>query len=148
MSRSKDTWLSGPSDIREAEVADVPVPGESVLVRGLSARYSADVNSKLKLVQEGGSQTAKVDLFEMEVVKFVHGVVDPQFSESEARSIAERFGPAWQKVIGKIDELSGLDQEGVKKTEERFRVGGTPANGTAVGHPPEPVVAAGSAGVA
>lgn len=134
MRSTKEAWLAGPGDIKTADVEDVPVPGQSVRVQGLSARYSADVNSQLKLVQEGGSQTAKIDVATMEVLKFVHGVIEPEFTHDEAKLIQERFGPAWQKVITKIDELSGTDAEAVKATEARFPNGGVRADGTPGGN--------------
>ena len=63
MARStKESWLTGPGDLQEADVEDVPVPGQSVRVRALSARYSAEVQGKLKLTQEGREQVAKIDV--------------------------------------------------------------------------------------
>lgn len=131
MQRStKDAWLSGPGDLREAEVEDVPVPGQSVLVRGLPAAYSAEVQGQLKLVQEGREQIAKIDVPSMELLQFVHGVVEPQFTKDEARQVQQKFGPAFRKVIAKIDELSGIDKEAIEKTETRFPTGGAGENGS------------------
>lgn len=134
MRSTKEAWLAGPGDIKEADVEDVPVPGQSVRVRGLSAKYSADVNSQMKLVQEDGSQTTKIDVVTMEVLKFVHGVIEPEFTEDEAKIIQDRFGPAWQKVITKIDELSGTDSEAVKLVEDRFPSGGVQEDGSPGGN--------------
>lgn len=117
---SKDAWLSGPADLREADVEDVPVSGQSVRVRALSARYSAEVQGQLKLVQDGRDQVAKIDVPSMELLQFVHGVIDPVFSHDEALLVQERFGPAFRKVIAKIDELSGIDKAAVEDAEARF----------------------------
>lgn len=134
MARStKESWLTGPGDLKEDDVQDVPVPGESVRVRGLSARYSAEVQGKLKLTQEGREQVAKIDVPEMELTQFVHGVIDPVFTEAEARQVQEKFGPAFRKVIAKIDELSGIDKEAIEATEQRFPAGGTSPEGPALG---------------
>jgi hypothetical protein len=130
MRSTKDAWLSGPGDLREDDVEDVPVPGESVRVRALSAKYSAHVQGQLKLVTEGTTQVAKIDVAEMELLQFVHGVIDPQFSIDEARLVQEKFGPAFKKVIGRIDEISGIDKEAIEATEQRFPSGGVPSNGT------------------
>jgi hypothetical protein len=150
MQRSnKDAWLQGPGDLKEADVDDVPVPGQSVRVRGLSAKYSAEVQGQLRLVQEGQSQVAKIDVPAMELLQFVHGVIDPQFTMQEAARIQETHGAVFRKVIAKIDELSGIDKEAIEQTEQRFPDGGAHANGSTVGDPVEPVVdevAAGSAG--
>jgi hypothetical protein len=120
MTRSKDAWLNGPGDLKEATVEDVPVPGETVQVRALSARYSAEVQGQLKLVQDGREQVAKIDVPSMELLQFQHGCIDPQFTLEEARAIQERFGPAFRKVVAKIDELSGIDKEAVEAVEQRF----------------------------
>lgn len=129
MSRSKDAWLTGPGDLEEADVEDVPTPGNSVRVRALSARWSAAVQSQTKVVAEGREQVAKLDVVAMERLQFIHGVIDPVFTEAEAQQIQEKFGPAFRKVIAKIDELSGIDKETIKATEERFRPGGEAPSG-------------------
>lgn len=130
MQRStKDAWLNGPGDLREADVTDVPVPGQSVRVRGLPAKYSAEIQGQLKLVTEGREQVAKIDVPTMERLQFVHGVIDPAFTEAEARMVQERFGPAFRKVVAKIDELSGIDKEAIEQTEQRFPAGGAGPNG-------------------
>lgn len=125
MARStKEAWLQGPGDLKEADVEDVPVPGQSVRVRGLPAKYAAEVQGQLKLVTEGREQVAKIDVATMEMLQFVHGVIDPMFTPDEARSIQERFGPAFRKVVEKIDELSGIDKEAIEQTTARFPSGG------------------------
>jgi hypothetical protein len=142
MARStKDSWLNGPGDLQEADVDDVPVPGESVRVRALPARYSAEVQGQLKLTQEGREQVAKIDVESMERLQFTHGVIEPVFTEQEARQVQEKYGPAFRKIITKIDELSGIDKEAIEKVEQRFPPGGESeggpvvANGAAASHP-------------
>lgn len=125
MTRSKDAWLTGPGDLAEAVVEDVPVPGQSVLVRGLSAKYSAEVQSQLKMTQEGREQIAKIDVASMERLQFQHGCVEPSFTAAEAAAIQERFGAAFRKVVAKIDELSGIDKDAIEQVEQRFPAGGT-----------------------
>lgn len=124
---TKDAWLGGSGDLAEADVDDVPVKGQSVRVRALPARYSAAVQSQLKFETVRGEQVAKIDVAEMEILQFAHGVIKPEFSEQDARVIAEKYGPAFRKVIERIDELSGIDKEAIEKTEQRFPDGG---NGT------------------
>jgi hypothetical protein len=133
MRSTKEAWLSGPGDLREEEVHDVPVPGQSVLVRGLPARYSAEVMGQLKMTQVGREQVAKLDVPAMEMLQFVHGCVEPKFSLEEALVIQERFGPAFKKVIAKIDELSGIDKEAIEKVEQTFPAGGGSEAGPDVG---------------
>lgn len=147
MARStKESWLQGHGDLKEADVEDVPVPGETVRVRALSARYSAQVQSQVKTVNEGRSAVMKVDVESMEVLQFHHGVIEPQFSLEEAKQVQEKFGPAFRKVVAKIDELSGIDKEAIEKTEQRFPSGVPDANGAAGPAPVDPVVDATAAG--
>jgi hypothetical protein len=125
MSRStKEAWLTGPGDLKEAEVENVPADGMTVRVRGLSARYSAEIQGQLKLVQQGREQVAKIDVAAMELLQFVHGCIDPTFTEGEARQIQERYGPAFKRVVAKIDELSEIDKEAIEKVEQTFPAGG------------------------
>jgi len=126
MQRStKDAWLHGPGDLREEDVEDVPVPGSSVRVRALPARFSAEVQSQLRLESEGREQVAKIDVAEMEVLQFAHGVIDPVFSIAESRAIQAKYGPAFRKVVGVIDDLSGVDKEAIEAVEQRFPAGGS-----------------------
>lgn len=122
---TKDAWLTGPSDLAEAVVEDVPVKGQSVRVRGLPAQFSAEAQSKALKMITGirGEQTATVDTAVMAVIQFAHGCVEPQFSIQEAQQIAERFGPAFFKVVEKIDELSGIDKEAIESANDQFRAG-------------------------
>ena len=121
MERStKDAWLQGPGDLREADVQDVPVPGMSVKVRGLSAKYAADMQGQIKIETQGREQIAKVDTAAMELIQFVHGVIEPTFTENEARQVQARFGPAFKKVIEKIDELSEIDKDAIEKAKATF----------------------------
>lgn len=129
---TRDAWLGGSGDLAEADVEDVPVKGQKVRVRALPARYSAAMQSQMKIETVRGEQVAKIDVSEMEILQFAHGVIDPQFSEQDARVVAEKYGPAFRKVIAKVDELSGIDKEAIEKTEQRFPGGGAGENGSNV----------------
>lgn len=133
---TKQAWLSGPGDLKEDDVEDVPHPGMSVRVRGLPAAYSAEIQGQLKVVQQGREQVAKVDVAAMEMLQFKHGVIDPVFTDDEVRQVQQRFGPAFRKVIARIDELSGIDKEALETTEQRFPAGGAGEEGPNVGDGP------------
>lgn len=122
MGRSnRNAWLEGPGDLAEADVEDVPVKGQTVRVRGLPAAYSNQASSEaLEVKFVGDTQVTTVNTAVLEVLQFAHGCIDPTFSVEEARTISERFGPAFKKVISKIDELSGLDKEAVEAVNGRF----------------------------
>lgn len=136
MSRStKEAWLTGPGDLKEAEIEDVPVDGSSVLVRGLPAAYSNQATSEaleMKTTPQG-DQVATVNTARLEVLQFVHGVIEPEFNIDEARIIAEKYGPAFKKVVAKIDELSGIDKEALESAQARFPGERASKNGSDVG---------------
>ena len=133
---SKSSWLEGPGDLREADVEDVPVKGESVRVRGLPAAYSNQASSEaLKLTTTNrGEQIATVDTAALEVLQFANGVIDPVFEVEEAEQIAKKYGPAFKKVIAKIDELSGVDKEAIEAAQARFPTGGESEAGANLGN--------------
>jgi hypothetical protein len=128
---SKTSWLEGPGDLKEADVEDVPVKGESVRVRGLPAAYSNQATSEaLEMKTLGdGSQIATVNTATLEVLQFHHGVIEPKFDLAESKTVAERFGPAFKKVVAKIDELSGVDKQALEDAQTRFPAGSSGQNG-------------------
>jgi hypothetical protein len=132
---TKDAWLKGPGDLREADVEDVPVEGSSVRVRGLPAAYSNQAQSEALELRTGsrGEQSATVNTSRLEILQFAHGVIDPTFSVEEAEQVAQSYGPAFKKVIAKIDELSGVDKEAIADANARFPAGGTGESGSDLG---------------
>ena len=135
MGRSKKSaWLEGPGDLKEAEVEDVPVEGETILVRGLPAAYSNQASSEaLELKTIGRDQIATINTAKLEVIQFAHGCVDPEFTLAEAKIVSERFGPAFKKVIQRIDELSGVDKEAIEQANARFPGSRASENGADLG---------------
>jgi hypothetical protein len=134
MARStKEAWLTGPADLKEADVDNVPVEGQSVRVRGLPAAYSNQATSEALELKNtpNGDQIATVNQSRLEILQFTHGVIEPQFNEQEATIIATRFGPAFKKIIAKIDELSGVDKEAIERAEATFPSNGASASGKA-----------------
>lgn len=135
MARSKkDDWLESEGDLREADVDDVPVKGKSVRVRALPGAYSNRATSEAtEMVQTAeAGQTFKVNVEKLEVLKFSYGCVDPKFSPEEAQVVAEKFGPAFNKVVTKIDQLSGTDAAAVEAATARFPSVGTSEGGSDV----------------
>jgi hypothetical protein len=133
---TKQSWLEGPGDLREEDVENVPVEGQSVRVRGLPAAYSNEATSKALELVTGlrGEQTARVNQHKLEVIQFTHGCVEPTFTEPEAELIMQKYGPAAKKIIAKIDELSGVDKEAIEKTNATFPSGGPDEGGPHVGN--------------
>lgn len=139
MDRStKESWLQGSGDLEEADVEDVPAKGESVRVRGLSAKFSAEIQSHAKLAQVGNEQVMTVDQATIERITFLHGVVEPKFDDREVGIVQEKFGPAFKKVVGEINRLSGIQDDAVERTEATFPDSGAVANGGGSGGPVPP----------
>lgn len=122
MARStKEAWLQGSGDLEEADVEDVPVSGQSVRVRALPAAFANDAQSKAtELKQVGLDQIVSVDKTKMEALQFSHGVVEPSFTFDEAMAIAQKYGPAFRKVVDKIDELSAIDKQAIEEANATF----------------------------
>lgn len=113
----KSSWLSGATDLEEAEVF-VEHLGGTVKVRALSAGQLASITDRC-LSMKGESM--KVDSQRMAVLKFAAGVIEPKFDENEANVIAHQFGKAFSLVVGVIDELSKASEEDIAKAQRRFR---------------------------
>ena len=142
---TKNAWLEGPSDLVTAIVEDVPEKGKNVKVRGLPAQFSNEAQSKaLKMISGArGEQSATVDVAVMAVIQFAHGCVEPTFTLDEAQKVAERFGPAFNKVVNKIDELSGVDKEAIEAESAKFQGGVEESGHVGEVEPDEPAVVGG-----
>lgn len=130
---TKDELL-GASDLEEREVY-LKTIGGSVKVRSLPAQFSNEAASKaLKLITGArGEQTATIDQGEMELLQVFHGLVEPKLhSIEEARTFAQKCGPAFKAVVEAIDELSGVNKEAIEAANARFQPGDSPANGEVV----------------
>lgn len=127
------SWLEGPGDLTEDVVEDVPVKGENVKVRGLPAAYSDEAMSDAaEVVMMGSEQVQRYNVSKLRVLQFAHGCIEPQFSTDDARKIAERWGPAFDKVVDRIQELSNIDEEAVRKAQTRFPSSGGSEDGVPV----------------
>lgn len=128
---TKDELL-GASDLVTREVP-LPELGGSVVVRSLPASYSNEASSaSLEMVTDPrtGRQTAKADTAKLEELQVYHGVINPKFdSIDEVKIFSTRVGASWQLIVRTINEISGLSEEDVKRTEALFQSGGPPAGG-------------------
>lgn len=147
MSRLTKDALLGASDLVEREV-DLPSIGGSVAVRSLPAKYSNEAITEALEVNttRRGEQTSRVNTSKLEALKVLHGLIDPKFDTiEEVYAFAEKCGPAWQKIVETIDEISGINKEAVEKTTAMFQAGspgaerGVVGNGTRSGSSEPPV---------
>jgi hypothetical protein len=82
-----------------------------------------------------GEQVAHFSTGRLAVLQFKHGVIEPEFTLEEVEAIAEKYGPAFNKVVARIDELSGVDKEAIEAAEARFHRKSARQNGSEVGTP-------------
>lgn len=106
-----------PEDLVEEEF-DVPEWNCSVKLKA----FSAAAASRIKSVGFNfvGEQT-DVAWGEMEKAQFQQGVIEPVFSDEDVVQLHITSGRGFARVIKRLDELSNLDKEAVKKAQEEFR---------------------------
>ncbi len=156
MARStKEAWLAeDATDLEEKVLEDVPVKGQSVKIRALSATAgNASTTEAISTTEVRGETKMKVDNVKLDIIRFSQGVIEPQFTIAEATVISGKFGRAFNRCIREINKLSGIEEEQVEEIEARFQGGGADQNGTDTsGAAPDadgsdqPVRASGSAG--
>lgn len=120
---NRDALLEA-SDLAERDV-DLPAIGGKVRVRALAAAFSNQAASEALTVKTvGREEITVVDKAHLEILQAFHGLVHPKLeSVEEARKFAEQCGPSFFKVIGAIDEISGMDKEAIEQAEARFQNG-------------------------
>lgn len=95
------------------EVVDVPEWGGAVKVRSFSKAVQQDV---VKVSQVAGELDN--DRFAMEM--FIHGVIEPRFTEDQYELLRAKASSAINRVINVIMRLSGLNEEAVDTAKEKF----------------------------
>lgn len=107
---------AAPSDL-VTETLEIPEWKCSVRVRSLTAAQSARV--KQAGLRFKGDETA-VAWAEMEIMQFQEGVLDPSFRKDQVRRLYGSSGKGFQRVIGWLDEHSGLNKEELRQARDEF----------------------------
>lgn len=115
--RSKGSWLDGPGDLVEMDLP-IEATGDTVTVRGLSAGQLASIQDQCRTLV---ADRIELDTVRMLALKFMHGVVEPKFTEAEANVISHKWGPAFDLVTSEIDRLTKADQADIDAARRRFR---------------------------
>jgi hypothetical protein len=138
---SKDALLAA-SDLTEREVDLTPHVDGSVRVRSLPAAYANQAVSEAMemTTSTSGAQTARVNSARLEELQVLHGLIEPKLdSLDEVQRFSRQCGRAWQKIVRTIQDISGVDEKAVDRTNAMFQSGGqSPAglstsNGTGTG---------------
>lgn len=117
MSRlTREAILSAP-DIIEKEI-DIPEWGGSVLIRTLTKAQ------QVKLRKEA-TVDGHLDENRLEILIFVHGVVEPQFTADDHDKLKEKSASAMDRVLLEIYRGSGMTKEEAARIERAFP-GGAP----------------------
>ena len=53
-------------------------------------------------------------------MRFLYGVVEPEFSEEQVKKLHLRAGPSFQKVVREINELSGTTEKAAQEADAAF----------------------------
>lgn len=61
-------------------------------------------------LEDRATKAGKLDLAELRMLKFFHGVAEPNFTMDEVRVIFAKYGPSVWLVLNRIDEISGTEQ--------------------------------------
>lgn len=133
---TKDALLAA-SDLKEEEVDLAPHVDGTVLVRSLPAAYSNQAVSEAMemTTATSGAQTARVNSAKLEELQVLHGLVDPKLSSlEEVRQLSHQVGAAWQRIVKKIQDLSGVDEKAVERTNAMFQGGGQSKEGVSAGN--------------
>lgn len=99
-------------DLEEREV-EVPEWGGSVKIRSFSKAAQQDLRRKAMVKNE-------LDTDRLEMLMFIHGVVEPQFTEEHYEALRQKSAGAIDRVLRAILELSGLTREAVDQAKRLF----------------------------
>ena len=95
---------------------EVPIPqwGGSVVIKEFSKAKQQQIRKEATMLNE-------IDTDKMELLMFIHGVIDPVFSEQDYYALREKSAMAIDVVLKEIMEISGLNEAVIKEKEKQFR---------------------------
>jgi len=99
--------------LKEKEI-HVPEWGGDVLIREFSKAKQQQLRKEAVLGEEINSDR-------LELLMFIHGVIDPVFTEQDYLEIQGKSAKAVDTVLNEILAISGLTELAVKEAEKRFR---------------------------
>lgn len=97
----------------EERVVDVPEWGGVVRVRGFTKAQQQQMRKQATVAEE-------VDSDRLELLMFVHGVVDPKFSPDQAGLLQQKSAGLVDRVLTAVLEVSGMTKDALKKAEKSF----------------------------
>ena len=93
----------------------VPVPewGGAVVIRGFSKGVELDIRE-----QSGGADNFDSSRFEL--LLFVYGVIDPQFTVEQVDELKAKSAVPFDRVITEVMDLGGMTKEAKDKAKAGF----------------------------
>jgi hypothetical protein len=88
--------------------------GGTVMVREFS-------KAKQQQLRKEASVGDEINSDKLELLMFIHGVIDPIFSEQDYAVLREKSAMAIDKVLKEIMAISGLGDTVIAESEKRFR---------------------------
>lgn len=101
------------SSLKEKEVFVEQWDGE-VVIREFS-------KAKQQQLRKDATIGEEIDTDRLELLMFIHGVIDPVFTEENYSALREKSAMAIDTVLKEIMEISGLKESDIKESEKRFR---------------------------
>lgn len=99
-----------------SETVPVPEWGGHVVIRGFSkAREFA--------IREEAMGPEGLDEQRFEMLLFINGVVEPQFTVDQLEVLKEKSGAVIDRVLARIMDISGLSKEAQERAKARFPEG-------------------------
>lgn len=109
-------------DLEEA-VVEVPEWGGAVRVRAFSDEQRSKVQAAAttrRFDARTNQWVEQTDTEKLNVLLFIHGVVEPQFTAADYPALRKKSARALARVIAKLNELTGLTEEAVVQAEAEF----------------------------
>ena len=123
---SVEEFIERASNDRAEEVLELPEIGGSVKIRALSAAHDDRINEQS--AEFGNNGKTKLSMTTMSRLRFQYGVVEPSFTAEQVKKLHIESGPTFQRVVKRINELSGLTEKDSKEAEAAFPEAGGPAD--------------------
>jgi hypothetical protein len=101
------------SNLQEKEI-EIPQWDGNVMIREFS-------KAKQQQIRKEATMSDVIDVDKLELLMFIHGVIDPVFSEQDYYSLREKSAVAIDAVLKEIMAISGLNETAIKEAEKQFR---------------------------
>ena len=104
--------ILGAQDLEEREV-EVPEWGGSVKVRAFSKAQQQEM-------RRASTVGGEIDAERLEMMMFVYGVIEPQFSADQYGALAQLSAGAIDRVLKVLLEVSGMGAQAVEVAKRKF----------------------------